>query len=145
MRDRRPQPLFRAQLIGTILSAFIVVSLALATKLPSTRPVLWLLHIALLLGAGFGGGIVFPAASRELCHNASRKATGQVASRLELADYVGATVAALFSAVVLLPALGIVKCAGLLLGLQMTALGVTWLASNAARAPHHHPQNTTAP
>ncbi len=145
MRDRRPQPLFRAQLIGTILSAFIVVSLALATKLPSTRPVLWLLHIALLLGAGFGGGIVFPAASRELCHNASRKATGQVASSLELADYVGATVAALFSAVVLLPALGIVKCAGLLLGLQMTALGVTWLASNAARAPHHHPQNTTAP
>ncbi len=79
-----------------------------------------LAHGALLLAAGVVTGALFPMAA------ATRLAAGddaaEAAGRLETADHVGAAVAALFGAVLFIPALGFASSAWLLAALLALAL-----------------------
>jgi predicted membrane-bound spermidine synthase len=125
MRGRRLRPMLWAQGICTALSAILLLALTVIDRIPSVPLLLWPLHVLLLMSAGFGTGLVFPAATRELLSFDAGSDAGGVAASLELLDHAGAAVAALFCAVLLIPTLGLQRTAGLLVAMQVLALLVS--------------------
>jgi spermidine synthase len=83
-------------------------------------------HGGLLLLAGLVTGAVFPAAAATLVGEG--QGAGEAAGRLETADHLGAGLAALFGAVVFIPALGLTRSAWLLVALQGLAVIMVRLA-----------------
>jgi spermidine synthase len=77
-------------------------------------------HASLLLGAGAVTGALFPTAAGAML--AAGRDVADTAGTLEWADHLGASFAALVSAVLLVPALGLSGTGWLLLGLQAIAL-----------------------
>jgi spermidine synthase len=98
---------------------------AAARVSPSSLPAALAAHGALLLAAGVVTGAVFPTAAA--ARLAAGDLAGEAAGRLETADHLGAAMAALFGAVLSIPALGFTRSAGLLAALLALALaGVVW-------------------
>lgn len=130
--------LFRAQLSCSLLILAIAGALVLVDRVAFAGALQGLVHALLLAFAGVATGLVFPAAARELAlirAEDGSNSTVRVAAELEIWDHAGAAVAALLSAVLLIPSLGLVRCAGLLLALQIVALAVTYQAQRVrARA-----------
>lgn len=85
-------------------------------------------HGGLLLLAGLVTGALFPAAAATLVGEG--QSAGEAAGRLETADHLGAGLAALFGAVVFIPALGLTRSAWLLVALQ----GLTVVMVSLARS-----------
>ena len=80
-------------------------------------------HAALLLAAGVVTGGVFPIAAE--VRLSAGDGPGEAAGRLETADHVGASAAALLGAVLFVPLLGIAGSAWLLAALVAVALVAT--------------------
>lgn len=121
--------LLRSQLVCTSLTLALMVGLVGIDRIGSASFVQWSAHILLLVGVGFGTGLIFPAASRVLVETrelAPKLPSGRVAAGLEFWDHAGAAVSALLSAVVLIPTLGIARSAALLVAWQGLALLLTW-------------------
>ncbi len=95
-------------------------------------------HGGLLLLAGLVTGAVFPAAAATLIGEG--QGASEAAGRLETADHVGAGLAALFGAVVFIPALGLARSAWLLVVLQGLAVVMVSLAR-----PDHATSPRSAP
>jgi predicted membrane-bound spermidine synthase len=127
-RDHRPEPLLRAQKLGWGTTSLLIVVLVFVDYLPAGSFLLWFIHVFMLLVVGFGTGSLFPAASRECLerlHAPVASNTRVVASNLEVWDHAGAAISALFSAVLLVPVLGLLRCIGVFLLLQTIALLLT--------------------
>jgi spermidine synthase len=106
---------------GLSFAATLPWTLVAARQASASGPGLaFLSHGALLLAAGVVTGTLFPTAA------AARLTTGETAAeaagRLETADHAGAAVAALFGAVLFIPALGLTRVAWLLAVLLALAL-----------------------
>lgn len=86
---------------------------------------------ALQLAAGVVTGAVFPIAVA--VRLAARERGGEAAGRIEMADHVGAAIAALFGAVLFVPLLGIAHSAVLLAALLALALAAVGAAGKAHR------------
>ncbi len=118
--------------LGLAVAAGAVVSAALPAlaRLPADLALAGLpAHGALLFASGLATGALFPAAAHALL--ASGAAAGEAAGRLETADHAGAAAAALVSAVVLVPALGLAATAWLATALVALALVVAWRSEPA--------------
>lgn len=135
-RGEQRYSLFRAQSVGLFGNLFLLLVLGLLDRIQCGRVLQWILHVLLLLVAGFGTGLVFPAASRNVSsplptHSSTH--TGDVAASLEFWDHAGAALAALLAAILLIPCLGMLRSAGLLVVLQ--AVAILFVASSKPTPP----------
>jgi serine/threonine protein kinase/predicted membrane-bound spermidine synthase len=129
MRIASRRPLLFAQLASLALAVAMVIALGCFDRLAPFRTLVWLLHVLLLASAGFGTGMVFPAAVRELLSanvTVVKDGAGRVAMHLELWDHAGAAVAALLFSVLVFPTFGLVRSSCLLVALQLLACLLTW-------------------
>ena len=116
--------------IGSGLMALLFWSVAHAAHL--TKGSAAAIHGLLLLTTGAATGLVFPIAAKELLRLGTAVRT--TSAWVEAADHCGAAVAALMTAVVLVPILGLKGAALLLLGLQLIAWALSLRAANQSRA-----------
>jgi spermidine synthase len=109
---------------ATLFAATLPWTLAAAARAAEESAFAALLsHGALLLAAGMVTGSVFPLAAE--VRLAAGDAPGEAAGRLETADHMGASVAALLGAVLFIPVLGLSGSVWLLAALVGVALAVT--------------------
>jgi hypothetical protein len=126
-------PMAQVASMGSSLLALLFWSVVNAVHLTTGSAAV--VHGLLLLTTGATTGLVFPIAANELLQlgTAARTASAWV----EAADHCGAAIAALMTAVVLVPILGLKGAALLLLGLQLIA----WALSLRATATSQQLRN----
>ncbi|MBI4704520.1 MAG: hypothetical protein HY744_25740, partial [Deltaproteobacteria bacterium] len=125
----RPGLLLRAQAValgGAVLLALVLAALG---SLGAGQSSLAALHALLLVVAGASTGVVFPAAASALLDRGAPPPAA--AALVELADHAGAALAALATAVLLVPLLGLTKAAALLVAVQALALAQSAAAQRA--------------
>jgi spermidine synthase len=122
--SRRPLVLW-AQAVAFGGALVVALAFALLGRLTASGMLLAVVHAALLVAAGVATGTVFPAAASALLDQ-GKTAVG-TAGLVELADHAGAALAAVFAAVVFVPALGLTRTAVLLVALELMALGASAL------------------
>jgi len=110
-------PMAQAASIGSSLLALLFWSVDNAAHLTTGSAAVF--HGLLLLTTGAATGLVFPIAAKELLRLGAAVRTAS--AWVEAADHCGAAIAALMTAVVLVPILGLRGTALLLLGLQLIA------------------------
>jgi spermidine synthase len=117
--------LMRAQAIAVGGALLVALGFAAVGRAAGGGAMLAILHGLWLVLAGAATGTVFPAAAITLLDR-GEQASG-AAGLVELADHAGAAVAAVFAAVLFIPALGLFWTAMLLALLELIALGVVML------------------
>lgn len=115
----------RGQMVALMIFALLVAALSGMSHLIATTLALRLLHAVLLIGVGFATGLIIPAATAELIADPANRNSTALPAGLELCEHVGAAAAALFSAVLLIPILGLLQTSAVLLMLQALALLLT--------------------
>lgn len=120
-RSARAASLRQAQAIALVAAVLLAFGFWVLGEITAWPRLLAVLHGLLLVGAGMATGGLFPSAANALLER-GRPLSG-AASAIEIADHAGAALAALFAAVLLVPALGLGLTALLLIVLQGLAMG----------------------
>lgn len=127
-RPERPVSLRSAQAMALGISCLLALVFSGFGGLLALGWLTGPLHGTLMVAIGFGTGAVLPAAARKLLDEPAAsdpRHLTKVASSAELCDHLGAAAAALVSATILIPVLGLTVSVLLLGALQGLALAAT--------------------